>query len=356
MEIKRFEKFFNDGVKRGIIKRIKVLLVLVLCYFIVSLLPKLFDHPGKIENSDYFDNFFLSKEYLPLFYSEHYNIKYFGIEKLHLFDSSKYERIFKDLINKRVIKGHQIFRPPRPDDGFLKKYHSKKYLQSLKSSFNLLKIIELGSVLFFPWRITHRKVLIPMLHQTGGTILAAKAALKRGWAINLVGGVHHASKNYWSGFCVYADISMAIKTLFKTEKEVKNILYIDLDVHQGNGPETDFFHDKRVFIFDVYNKFIFPFDDSVKKRIDRRVELGFHVGDKVIYNAGTDILGGDPLGNWSVTERGVIKRDEIVFKNAFKFDIPVVMLLSGGYQKKTARVISKSIKNLFEKFPDKFSR
>ena len=72
----------------------------------------------------------------------------------------------------------------------------------------------------------------------------------------------------------------AIKTLFKTEKEVKNILYIDLDVHQGNGPETDFFHDKRVFIFDVYNKFIFPFDDSVKKRIDRRVELGFHVGDK----------------------------------------------------------------------------
>jgi histone deacetylase 11 len=215
-----------------------------------------------------------------------------------------------------------------------------------------------------------------MLHQTGGTILAAKAALKRGWAINLGGGFHHASKNSGSGFCVFADITMAIKTLFKTEKEVKNILYIDLDVHQGNGPETDFFHDKRVFIFDVYNKFIFPLDESVKQRIDRQIEWGLHVEDEeyltklkeglkeilnthkfdlVIYNAGTDILEGDPLGNWNITEGGVIKRDEIVFDNAFKFGIPVVMLLSGGYQKKSARVISKSIKNLFEKFADRLS-
>ena len=376
MKIKRFENFFNDGVKRGIIKRVKVVLALVFCYFMISLLPKLSDHPGKTENSDYFENFFLSEEYLPLFYSEYYNIKYFGIEKLHPFDSSKYERVFQDLVNKEVIKDHQIFRPPRPDDDFLKSFHSEKYLQSLKSSFNLLKIIELKSVLFFPWRITHRKVLIPMLHQTGGTILAAKSALKRGWAINLGGGFHHASKNSGSGFCAYADIAMAIQTLFKTEKEVKNILYIDLDVHQGNGPETDFFHDKRVFIFDIYNKYIFPRDNLAKKRIDRRVELGFHVRDTVyltklkegleevlsnfkfdliIYNAGTDILEGDPLGNWSITEGGVIKRDEIVFKNAFKFNTPIVMLLSGGYQKKTARVISNSIKNLFEKFFNKLS-
>lgn len=36
--------------------------------------------------------------------------------------------------------------------------------------------------------------------------------------------------------------------------------------------------------------------------------------DFIIYNAGTDILEGDPLGWLDVTAEGVVKRDEFVFK------------------------------------------
>jgi len=51
----------------------------------------------------------------------------------------------------------------------------------------------------------------------------------------------------------------------------------------------------------------------------------------VLYNAGTDCLAGDPLGNMSLSEEAVIQRDEIVFKECLKRGIPVMMVLSGGY-------------------------
>lgn len=65
-----------------------------------------------------------------------------------------------------------------------------------------------------------------------------------------------------------------------------------------------------------------------------------------MYNAGTDILKGDPLGYLSISPQGIIIRDEIVFKKARQRGIPIVMLTSGGYQKKTARIIATSILNL----------
>lgn len=44
--------------------------------------------------------------------------------------------------------------------------------------------------------------------------------------------------------------------------------------------------------------------------------------------------------------QGIIKRDELVFRAAKRRGIPVLMMTSGGYQKKTARIIADSILNL----------
>ena len=51
----------------------------------------------------------------------------------------------------------------------------------------------------------------------------------------------------------------------------------------------------------------------------------------VIYNAGTDCMIGDPLGRLSITEQGIIMRDELIFKHCLERNIPIVMILSGGY-------------------------
>lgn len=70
----------------------------------------------------------------------------------------------------------------------------------------------------------------------------------------------------------------------------------------------------------------------------------------MIYNAGTDILEGDPLGRLHISARGIIKRDEYVIGLCLKKKVPVVMLLSGGYQKTNAEIIANSIENMVVKF------
>ncbi len=70
--------------------------------------------------------------------------------------------------------------------------------------------------------------------------------------------------------------------------------------------------------------------------------------DLIIYNAGTDIFEKDMVGAMNISEHGIKQRDEIVFSHALSRDIPIVMVLSGGYSKESAGIISKSIENLIK--------
>lgn len=56
------------------------------------------------------------------------------------------------------------------------------------------------------------------------------------------------------------------------------------------------------------------------------------------------------MGRLSLTKDCLIKRDEYVVNLGVNHRIPVVMLLSGGYQKTNAAVIAESIKNLTERY------
>uniref|UniRef100_A0A8C6G1B2 Histone deacetylase 11 n=1 Tax=Moschus moschiferus TaxID=68415 RepID=A0A8C6G1B2_MOSMO len=137
---------------------------------------------------------------------------------------------------------------------------------------------------------------------------------------------------------------------------------------KGNGHERDFMGDKRVYIMDVYNRHIYPGDRFAKQAIRRKVELEWgtedgeylqkverNLGralqeyrpDVVVYNAGTDVLEGDRLGGLAISAQGVVKRDELVFRIVRGHQLPILMVTSGGYQKRTARIIADSILNLY---------
>ncbi|XP_035129620.1 histone deacetylase 11 isoform X3 [Callithrix jacchus] len=241
-------------------------------------------------------------------------------------------------------------------------------LITLQWSFAVATITEIPPVIFLPNFLVQRKVLRPLRTQTGGTIMAGKLAVERGWAINVGGGFHHCSSDRGGGFCAYADITLAIKFLFERVEGISRATIIDLDAHQGNGHERDFMDDKRVYIMDVYNRHIYPGDRFAKQAIRRKVELEWgteddeylvkverniekalqeHLPDVVVYNAGTDILEGDRLGGLSISPAGIVKRDELVFRMVRGRQVPILMVTSGGYQKRTARIIADSILNLF---------
>ncbi|KAM3847513.1 histone deacetylase 11 [Vipera latastei] len=305
----------------------------------------------------------------PIVYSPDYNISFLGLEKLHPFDAGKWGKVINFLKEAKLITDDLIVQAREATEEDLLVVHTRHYLNRLKWSFVVATITEIPPVLFMPNFLVQRKVLRPLRTQTGGTIMAGKLAIERGWAVNVGGGFHHCSSDRGGGFCAYADITLTIKFLFERVEGVSRATIIDLDAHQGNGHERDFLEDRRVYIMDVYNRYIYPGDGLAKRAIKRRVELDWgtedteylqkvktHVEgalnemrpDIIIYNAGTDILDGDPLGGLAISPEGIIKRDEIVFRAARKHRIPILMVTSGGYQKRTARIIADSLLNLHQ--------
>lgn len=70
----------------------------------------------------------------------------------------------------------------------------------------------------------------------------------------------------------------------------------------------------------------------------------------VIYNAGTDVVTNDDLGLMSLTERDVLERDQFVFLETRRLNLPTVMLLSGGYTDASHRLIATSVAWMCEAF------
>ena len=57
-------------------------------------------------------------------------------------------------------------------------------------------------------------------------------------AINWAGGLHHAKKAEAQGFCYINDLVLAILELLKYHARV---VYIDIDIHHGDGVEEAFY-------------------------------------------------------------------------------------------------------------------
>ncbi|XP_028415597.1 histone deacetylase 11-like [Dendronephthya gigantea] len=322
----------------------------------------------KVEGNDLYKD--LNSSQWPIVYSPDYNISFFGLQKLHPFDSGKWGRAVAFLVESGILKNQNFISPVEASEENLLEVHTKEYLDSLKWSWKVAAVTEVPPVALLPNFIVQRVMLKPLRLQTGGTILAGKLAIDKGWAINIGGGFHHCRSDEGGGFCAYADITLSIHFLFKSFQSISKAMIIDLDAHQGNGHERDFIDNPDVYIMDVYNFGIYPRDIYAKRAIRKKVELRHETDDAtylplvernvnealsefhpdiIIYNAGTDILEGDPLGNLAVTEQGIIQRDEIVFKSAREGGIPIFMVTSGGYQKRTAKVIANSILNLHSK-------
>lgn len=75
--------------------------------------------------------------------------------------------------------------------------------------------------------------------------------------INWSGGLHHAKKFEASGFCYINDIVIAILEMLKVYPRV---LYVDIDIHHGDGVQEAFYLTDRVMTvsFHKYGGLFFP--------------------------------------------------------------------------------------------------
>ncbi len=137
----------------------------------------------------------------------------------------------------------------------------------------------MASFLIVPNFLLRWRLLDPMLIATEGSILAACAAEKWKWAVNLGGGYHHASGNQGGGFCVYPDITLVVHYV-RTRLGRKRIMIIDMDAHQGNGHERDLMNDSDAYIVDFYNHDIYPKDEEAKPAIKKDVKITLQTTDE----------------------------------------------------------------------------
>ncbi|TBU10870.1 histone deacetylase [Hamiltosporidium tvaerminnensis] len=88
-------------------------------------------------------------------------------------------------------------------------------------------------------------------HYTSASLLCARLLNSNTYktTINWSGGFHHARKNEPSGFCYVNDIVIAIQELLKCYERV---LYVDIDIHHGDGVEEAFMHCDRVLTFSLH--------------------------------------------------------------------------------------------------------
>lgn len=264
------------------------------------------------------------------------------LPKGHRFPMLKYELIPGQLLHEGAITHQNLFTPQPCPEEIVLRTHDKIYFDKLiHQTLSSSEQRRIG----FPQssQLTLRELVI-----TQGTIDCCYFAMQYGAALNVAGGTHHAYADKGEGFCLLNDIAVAANYLLKREL-AKQILIIDLDVHQGNGTAKIFEHEPRVFTFSMHGAHNYPFhkeksdlDIPLKDGTDNETYLSTLEEtlyglikklqpDFAFFLSGVDILNSDKYGKLNITIQGCKRRDELVFTLLKQHNIPVTVAMGGGY-------------------------
>lgn len=239
----------------------------------------------------------------------------------------------------------------------LRQFHSARYLHALKHGLDrrwrptaLAMGIGTTDCPLFEGLYEHAVLA------TGATLLGAELILNGEAAVvfNPSGGFHHAFAERASGFCYINDVALACHVLAEAGKKV---LYLDVDVHHGDGVAFAFKDRKDVMTISLHEnpRVLFPgtgFEDEIGEGEGKGfcVNIPLPVGtydlvylnaleavvlplihafapDVFVFELGADALAGDPLAHLQLTNNTYVE----VIRHLLSFDRPILMTGGGGY-------------------------
>ncbi|UCC10912.1 MAG: histone deacetylase [candidate division WOR-3 bacterium] len=265
----------------------------------------------------------------------------------HVFPTEKYSLIYTTLKQEGILTQDNLFEPQRPDNDALLKVITEEYRDDLVNARMTARTYP--SEMPVTPNIINAQILC-----CGGSSLAAELALPHGACYHIGGGFHHAFRDHAEGFCYLNDVVYAAVTAL--EQGVDKVAVIDCDLHQGNGTAHFFQDERRVFTFSMHQERLYP----KKERSDLDIGLDIGVSDDeyleklapaldrifgefnpalVIYLAGADPYIFDQLGSLRLSVEGLRRRDELVCEHALSRQIPVAVVLGGGYAEDVADTV-----------------
>ena len=300
-----------------------------------------------------------SKDRICYFYDSDVGTSYYGNN--HPMKPHRLAMTHHLVLSYDLHRRMEVYRPRRSYPVEMTQYHAEDYVEFLSritpdtasehmqsmQRFNLGEDCPIFDGLFDFCKL-----------YTGGSIDGA-VRLNHGMsdiAINWSGGLHHAKKAEASGFCYINDLVLAILELLKHHARV---VYIDIDIHHGDGVEEAFYMTDRVMCvsFHEYGDLFFPgtgglndIGKNAGKYYSVNVPLrdGIHddgfqdifqtVMQKVmdvyrpgaiVLQCGADSLAADRLGCFNLSLDG--HADCVKFMK--KFGVPLLVTGGGGYTK-----------------------
>lgn len=243
------------------------------------------------------------------------------------------------------------------DRKVLEKFHTAEYLDALEAANRgEFSIDMLGMGLGTGDCPVFRGVYDYSVLGAGATVGAAEliAQGKASVAFNPSGGYHHAHADYAAGFCYINDNALGLMTLANAGLRA---LYLDVDVHHGDGVQEAFYHRRDVMTISLHQdgRTLFPgtgfcdetgtgegtgyavniplppgTTDELYLRVINQLVLpliGAFNPDVFVMEIGADALAKDPLAGLSLTNN--VYADIIGMLG--RFGKPILATGGGGY-------------------------
>uniref|UniRef100_A0A2L2YGI7 Histone deacetylase n=1 Tax=Parasteatoda tepidariorum TaxID=114398 RepID=A0A2L2YGI7_PARTP len=262
-----------------------------------------------------------------------------------------------------LLKNVTVIPPTVATKEELKSFHSEEYIEFLCKINDMTEeeVLDEEEEELEKYGIGYDCPFIPSIFDAasmigGATVTAAKALLGRNYqiAVNWGGGWHHAKKDQADGFCYVNDIVLGILQLLQ---KYKRVLYIDLDLHHGDGVEEAFAHTSRVLCFSIHKNEIgfypgtgllndigygkgkyytinVPLYDGIQdaQYIELIIPLLMKTyrkfqPDVIVCQCGADTLAGDPFAAFNLT----LKAPSECIRLFKSWNLPLLILGGGGY-------------------------
>ena len=277
----------------------------------------------------------------------------------HPFNTVRAKRV-RDIVSSMGLlsgSGGSEVAPVAAERIVLKKFHSARYLHALKTAaggrWNADALaMGIGSQDCPIFKGLYEYAVLA----AGGTLTAAKMILsgETGLAFNPSGGYHHAGPELAAGFCYINDMALACIVL---AEQAKRVLYLDVDVHHGDGVANAFYDRSDVMTISFHQnpKTLFPgtgFENEIGTGEGKGycVNVPLPVGtydqaymkafeaialplmtaynpDVIVFELGADALAGDPLANLNLTNNVYAK----IINHLMGFGKPILATGGGGY-------------------------
>lgn len=269
----------------------------------------------------------------------------YALPTSELVDGERGRKSVEYLLGEGGLSARDVIPPSPLALSDVLRVHDAEYLASLDDPERLTRIY--GQAHRSPRQLFD--ALEAQRWATAGTVTAARLALRYPWLkspfVNLGGGFHHARRDQGGGFCALNDVAIAVDAV-RLSGFSGNVLVVDLDYHQGDGTRSMFADDPKVTTCSIHSRTID--DGPAVAAID--VELGPGISQStylrvlsetldeafarttpalIFYVAGADIAASDTLGDFRVSDDGVMVRDREVMSRAK--GIPTVVVMAGGY-------------------------